>query len=142
MKLSDEMRVIADLHIHGRFSRATSKSMTISEIARFARIKGLHIVATGDFTHPAWLDELKEQLVIDGSTCLYQLACDSKSTVRFIITTEVSTIFTFEDNVKKVHHVILTPSIDTAVQINERLSKFGRLSSDGRPQLSVDPHLG
>ena len=133
---------MADLHIHGRYSRATSQRMCIEEIARFARIKGLNLVGAGDFTHPKWLKELRETLVHESDTSLYKTARNPESPVYFMITTEVSTIFTFENDVKKIHHVILTPNIETAVQINERLSKYGALSVDGRPTLDMSaPHL-
>ena len=136
------MRVIADLHIHSRYSRATSRKMCIEEIARFARIKGLNLVGTGDFTHPKWLKELQETLVPESDTGLYKVARNAESPVCFMITTEVSTIFPFENEVKKVHHVILTSSIETAVQINDRLAKYGSLAVDGRPTLNVNaPHL-
>jgi len=131
------LRVIADLHIHGRYSRATSQSMRIEEIARFAKIKGLNLVGTGDFTHPKWLKELQEALIQDGDSGLYKVANNSDSPVYFMITTEVSTIFTFEGEVKKIHHVILTPSIETAIQINERLARYGDLAADGRPTLDM-----
>ncbi|MEM2419440.1 MAG: endonuclease Q family protein [Candidatus Bathyarchaeia archaeon] len=131
------MRVIADLHIHGRYSRATSQSMRMEEIARFAKMKGLNLVGTGDFTHPKWLKELQETLTQDADSELYKVASDSDFSVYFMITTEVSTIFTFEGEVKKVHHVILTPSIETAIQINERLARYGDLTADGRPTLDM-----
>ncbi|MEM2336163.1 MAG: endonuclease Q family protein [Candidatus Bathyarchaeia archaeon] len=131
------MRVIADLHIHGRYSRATSQKMSIEEIAHFAKIKGLNLVGTGDFTHPKWLKELQETLVEEAGTGLYKVAKNPDFPVYFMITTEVSTIFTFEDDVKKIHHVILTPSIETAIQVNERLAKYGDLSVDGRPTLDM-----
>jgi len=134
--------VIVDLHIHGRYSRATSQRMCVEEIARFARIKGLNIVGTGDFTHPKWLKELQETLVPELDIGLYTVARNPESPLYFMITTEVSTIFTFENEVKKVHHVILTPSIETAIQINDRLAKYGNLTADGRPTLNMDaPHL-
>ena len=131
------MRVVADLHIHGRYSRATSQNMRTEEIARFARIKGLKLVGTGDFTHPKWLRELQETLVKDADTELYKVARDPESPVFFMITTEVNTIFMFENDVKKIHHVILTPDIETAIQINERLAKYGDLTVDGRPTLDM-----
>jgi uncharacterized protein (TIGR00375 family) len=112
--------------------------MCIEEIARFAKIKGLNIVGTGDFTHPKWLNELNESLVPESDTGLYKVAKNPESPIRFIITTEVSTLFTFENEIKKVHHVILTPSIETAVQINDRLAKYGNLAIDGRPALNLD----
>ncbi len=131
------MRVIGDLHIHSRFSRATSQKMNIDEIARFARVKGLNLVGTGDFTHPKWLEELKRDLVEVREINLCKPAKDPASPVHFMISGEVSTIFTFKDRVKKIHHVILVPSIETAVQINERLATYGNLSIDGRPMLDM-----
>ncbi len=116
--------------------------MHIQEIARFAKIKGLNIVGTGDFTHPKWLKEIQETLVEEPGTGLYKAAKTPETQVYFMITTEVSTIFTFENEVKKIHHVILTPNIETVVQINNRLSKYGNLEVDGRPTLNMDaPHL-
>lgn len=136
------LRVIADLHIHSCYSRATSKRMHIEEIARFAKIKGLSLLGTGDFTHPEWLRELQDALVEDPETGLYKTARNPESPVFFMVTTEVNTIFTFDNEVKKVHHVILTPNIETAVQINGRLAKYGDLAVDGRPTLNMDaPHL-
>jgi uncharacterized protein (TIGR00375 family) len=131
------LRVIADLHIHSRYSRATSEKMCPKEIARFAKIKGLNLVGTGDFTHPKWLRELQEILVPEWGTGLYKVAGNSESSVYFMTTTEVCTIFTFGSEVKKVHHVILTSSMETAVQINDRLAKYGDLAVDGRPTLSM-----
>lgn len=131
------MKVIADLHLHSRFSRATSESMGIVEIARYARVKGLNLVGTGDFTHPKWLQELNEVLIRDGDSGLYRVAKDQSSPVRFVFTTEVCTIWTVQGQVRKVHHVILSPSLETAVQVNDRLAKYGNLTSDGRPTLSL-----
>jgi len=136
------MRVIADFHIHGRYSRATSQNMCIKEIANFAKIKGLNLVGTGDFTHTKWLKELQEALIPDADSGLYRVASNPELPVYFIVTTEVSTIFTYENEIKKVHHVILTPSVETAAQINDRLAKYGSLNADGRPTLNLDaPHL-
>jgi PHP family Zn ribbon phosphoesterase len=116
--------------------------MSVKEIARFAEIKGLNLVGTGDFTHPRWLKELHETLVPESDTNLYKPIEIPESSVRFMLTTEVSTIFTFENKVRKVHHVILSPSLDIAAQVNERLSTFGNLSLDGRPTLNMSaPHL-
>ena len=131
------MRVIADLHIHSRFSRATSEKMSIAEITRFARIKGLQVVGTGDFTHPRWLDELKKELVEIPDSNLLRPVGEPASTVHYMITGEVAIIFPFEGNVKKIHHVILTPSFETASQINDRLAPHGNLASDGRPIIDM-----
>jgi len=112
--------------------------MCIEEIARFAKIKGLNLIGTGDFTHPTWFKELRGSLVPESETSFYKPAKDVGSTVRFMVTTEVSTIFPYKNEYKKVHHIILSPSLETAAQINDRLSKYGNLASDGRPTLSVD----
>jgi uncharacterized protein (TIGR00375 family) len=111
--------------------------MCIEDIARFAGIKGLNLVGTGDFTHPGWLRELRETLVQDPATNLHRVAGNPQSPVYFVLTTEVNTVFAFENVVRKVHHVILTPTIETALQINDRLSKYGDLASDGRPTLNM-----
>jgi PHP family Zn ribbon phosphoesterase len=113
--------------------------MCVEEIARFAKVKGLNIVGTGDFTHPKWFEELNQNLVPEPETSLYKLANNAESRIRFMITTEVSTVFTRKNETKKVHHVILTPSLQTAAQINDRLSKWGNLQTDGRPTLNADP---
>jgi len=131
------LRVIADLHVHSKYSRATSQEMNIQEITRFAQTKGLNLVGTGDFTHPLWLKELKRDVVGVSGTGLYKPASDSESRVHYMITGEVSTIFSSEGQVKKVHHVLLTPSLETAVQVNERLARYGSLSVDGRPTLDM-----
>jgi len=131
------MRVIADLHMHSRHSRATSANMNIGEISRFAKIKGLDLIGTGDFTHPRWFQELKEKLAMASEDGLYKPVEPAGSSVKFMITGEVSTIFTFEGDVKKIHHVILTPSLEAAAQINDRLTRYGNLSADGRPTLDM-----
>jgi uncharacterized protein (TIGR00375 family) len=111
--------------------------MSIPEIARYAKIKGLNLVGTGDFTHPQWLREIKETLTPEQDTGLFKLEGKADSPVRFMLTTEVCTIFDYKGESKKVHHVILTPSMETANQINDRLKQFGYLASDGRPILGV-----
>jgi len=111
--------------------------MSIPEIARYAKIKGLNLVGTGDFTHPQWLKEISETLTPEQDTGLFKLTSNADSPVRFMLTTEVCTIFDYKSESKKVHHVILTPSMETAVQINERLKSFGDLTSDGRPILDM-----
>ncbi|MEJ5326734.1 MAG: endonuclease Q family protein [Candidatus Bathyarchaeia archaeon] len=131
------MKVIADLHIHGRYSRATSQQMSLREISRFAKVKGVNLVGTGDFTHPKWLKEIKETLVPEEGTGLYKVSGETEPYVHFMVTTEVCTIFNFENETKKVHHVILTPSVETACQINDVLKRYGDLDADGRPMLNM-----
>jgi uncharacterized protein (TIGR00375 family) len=131
------MRAIADLHIHGRYSRAASEQMNILEIARYSKIKGLNLVGTGDFTHPQWLKEINETLTPEQNTGLFKLKANADSPVRFMLTTEACTIFDYKGESKKIHHVILAPSMEIVIQINERLKSFGDLSSDGRPILDM-----
>ena len=133
------MRVIADLHIHSRFSRATSQRMTITEIARFAKIKGLNLVGTGDFTHPKWYKELSEELIEIPSAKLFRSRKNPDSPVCFMITAEVCTIYYVNEKSKKIHHVIFTPDLETALQINNRLKNYGDLDVDGRPLLKMTP---
>ncbi len=135
------MRVIADLHIHSKYSRATSARMDIDEIKHFAPIKGLNLVGTGDFTHPRWLRELREKLVESPNTGLYRPVEPPNTSVTFMVTGEVSTIFTFDGETKKIHHLVLTPSLETAEQINDRLARYGSLSIDGRPVLEMSAPL-
>jgi uncharacterized protein (TIGR00375 family) len=111
--------------------------MCITEIARYSKIKGLNLVGTGDFTHPEWLKEINETLTPEQDTGLFKLTSNVDSPVRFMLTTEVCTIFDYKGESKKVHHVILTPSMETAIQINESLKRFGDLASDGRPILDM-----
>jgi len=131
------LRVVADLHIHSRFSRATSQSMNITEISRFAKIKGLKLVGTGDFTHPKWFSELTNELAEVSGTNLYGSKKHPESPVRYMLTAEVCTIYNVDEKAKKIHHVIFTPSLETATQISERLKHYGNLAVDGRPILDM-----
>jgi len=128
------------LHIHSRFSRATSEDMTLPNIARFARMKGLDVVGTGDFTHPKWLMELKGDLVEFEDSHLYVIR--GSEAVKFALSAEVNTVFEFRGNARKVHHVIMAPDFDVVDQINDAISGFGDLAADGRPTLDITPaHL-
>jgi uncharacterized protein (TIGR00375 family) len=131
------VRIIADLHIHGRFSRATSERMSIAETARYAKIKGLNLLGTGDFTHPEWLAEIRETLTPDRDTGLCRVAGSPELRVHFMLTTEVCTIFSVGNESKKVHHVILAPNLEVVAQINSGLAKYGDLAVDGRPILDM-----
>lgn len=131
------MRIYSDLHIHSRFSRATSERMNIEEIVHYSKIKGLDLVGTGDFTHPEWLKELKTSLIEISATGLYRPIGSNTTSVSFIIMGEVCTVFEYEGDVKKIHHVIMVPDIDIAEQVIEALTRFGSLESDGRPLLKM-----
>jgi uncharacterized protein (TIGR00375 family) len=122
------MEVIADLHIHSPYSRATSRDITIKNLQKYAGIKGLNLLGTGDFTHPLWLRNLKENLKEDGSGVL-----KSGDGFSFILSAEVSNVYEQDGKTRKIHNVILAPDFTTADQINGFLAKHGNLSSDGRP---------
>lgn len=133
------MKVIADLHVHSRYSRATSEAMTLENTAYFAAVKGLDLVGTGDFTYPAWLAELAASLEEEpGREGIYALK-SGKSRVRFVLQTEVCTVSEHGGRIRKVHHVILSPNFEVCEQINAVLAKYGDLSADGRPTLSMSP---
>ena len=140
------MRFIADFHIHSRFSRATSKDMTPEGLARWAQIKGVSVMGTGDFTHPVWLKELKEKLE-PASEGLFRLKAkyapadvpDScKADVFFMPTAEISCIYSKNGRVRKVHLIVLLPGFKETEGLNKKLSKIGNLSADGRPILGLD----
>lgn len=127
------MTIIADLHIHSRYSRATSPDMNIPGIAKWAKIKGINVMGTGDFTHPEWLKELKSTLrPVGPGTFEYD-------GVKFILTAEVSNIFYRRGECFKVHNIILAPDFETVEKIIKQLSGYGKLASDGRPILGLDP---
>ncbi len=137
---------IADLHIHSRYSRATSKECVPEYLDLWARRKGIHILGTGDFTHPAWRQELKEKLVYaeDGLYCLkkdLRLQDDIRGEAfapRFVVSGEISSIYKKNGRVRKVHNLILLPGISEAEKLSERLEQIGNLHSDGRPILGLD----
>jgi len=136
-KLGKALRIFADLHIHSRYSRATSPRMDLKEIARYAKIKGLNLVGSGDFTHPKWFNQIKDFLKPDSGTDLFAITEDPENPMRFMLTTEVCTIFNFENSVKKIHHVIFAPNLEVISQINDEIKSYGKLESDGRPILKM-----
>jgi len=126
------MAFIADFHIHSKYSRATSKDMDLVSLTKWAKIKGISLLGTGDFTHPIWLAELKDKLKEAGKG-LY-----SYEGLYFILTAEVSNIYFKAGRTRKVHNLIFAPSFGAVEEINLALSKYGILSSDGRPILSLE----
>ncbi len=124
--------MIADLHIHSRYSRATSKEMIIPKIAEYAKLKGIGMVGTGDFTHPEWLKELKRNLKDTGNG-IYEY-----NGVKFILNVEVNNIYTKRGKLRRLHILIFAPDFSTVDKINEYLGRYGKLASDGRPILSLD----
>jgi len=139
----------ADLHIHSRFSRACSRNCDIPALAWWARRKGVTVVGTGDFTHPGWAEELHQTLV-PAEPGLFQLrpdlaarlsrdsAASCRGPVRFLLSTEISTIYRAGERTRKVHHLVYAPSLAAAGQISAALAKVGNLASDGRPILGLD----
>lgn len=126
------MQVVADFHLHSKYARATSKNLSLEELARGAKTKGLNLLGTGDFTHPLWLNDLRQKLKEKNNSGIFEF-----DGTLFTLTTEVSTIYNTGSKIKKVHHNIHAASFDVVNQINDQLSKFGNLSSDGRPTLTV-----
>ena len=130
------MKFIGDFHIHSKYSRATSPSTDLENLDKWAKIKGVGVLGTGDFTHPLWLKELKEKLE-PAESGLFKLKNSSSSTI-FILTSEISCIYTKNQKVRKVHIVIFAPSFGAVDKINEKLNLIGNLKSDGRPILGLD----
>lgn len=139
---------IGDLHIHSRYSRATSKDCTPEHLDLWAGKKGIHIVGTGDFTHPAWREELTEKLepaeeglyVLKDEYRIKDEEIPGEVIPRFVITGEISSIYKKNGKVRKVHSLILLPGLEDAERISAKLEQIGNIHSDGRPILGVDCH--
>lgn len=130
------MKFIADFHLHSKYSRATSKDFDLDKISKWAEIKGIKVIGTGDFTHPLWFNELKEKLE-PAAPGLFKLKKEDQG-VFFILTSEISCIYTKKNKVRKIHVVIFAPSLEVVEEINRRLGAVGNLKSDGRPILGLD----
>ncbi|MFC0100660.1 UvrD-helicase domain-containing protein [Micromonospora marina] len=145
---------VADLHIHSKYSRACSRDLTLPNLAWWARRKGIGVLGTGDFTHPAWYDHLRETLH-PAEPGLYRLSPDAErdvarrlpprlagaaeaDPVRFMLSVEISTIYKRDDRTRKVHHLIYLPDLDAVARFNTALGRIGNLGSDGRPILGLD----
>mgnify|MGYP006066281223 FL=1 len=139
---------IADLHIHSRYSRATSRDLTPEQLDYSARQKGIRLLGTGDFTHPVWREELKEKLepAEDG---LYRLKrayrreeelASGEEETRFVISGEISSIYKQDGKVRKVHSLILLPGLEEAWKLSAKLETIGNIHSDGRPILGLSCH--
>ncbi|MEE8377479.1 MAG: endonuclease Q family protein, partial [Candidatus Aminicenantaceae bacterium] len=144
------MRYIADIHIHSKFSRATARDMTLDTLAHWAKIKGIQLLATADFTHPEWFFLMKDKLEPSGNGFFrmkdiqrpeneqlqsFQVAPDDMS---FILSTEISFIYSKTGKVRKVHLLVLAPDFESVETINGKLTGIGNLGSDGRPILGMD----
>ena len=143
------MRFVADLHIHSRFSRATSRDLDPEHLWLWAQKKGIRVVGTGDFTHPGWLEELKDKLV-PAEEGLYRLNSELADPImgtvpdacrndpRLLLTGEISCIYKKGGRTRKLHHLILMPDFESVDRLNKRLSNIGNITSDGRPILGID----
>jgi uncharacterized protein (TIGR00375 family) len=126
------MEFIADLHIHSKYSRATSNDMVVPKIAEVAELKGINLVGTGDFTHPQWLDMLRANLT-EQDNGIFKF-----NNTYFILTVEVNNIYQRHGKLRRIHNVLFAPSFESVHKINQFLAKYGNLNSDGRPLLSLD----
>jgi len=139
------MEFVADFHIHSKYSRATSRDMDIKHLAEWASFKGIKVMGTGDFTHHLWLEELKSQLEDMGNglfrypaSKITGLPASVKEDIYFILTVEISSIYSKNGRSYRIHNLIFAPSFAVADKINEALGRRGNLASDGRPILGVD----
>ena len=126
------MEFIADFHIHSKYSRATSRNMEVKALSEWAKLKGIALMGTGDFTHHLWLEELKHNLEDCGNGLF-----ENKG-VKFILTAEVSSIYSKKGKAYRIHNLIFAPSFKAVDKINDRLGRIGNLASDGRPILGLD----
>src|SRR5215218_3801961 len=145
------MPFYVDLHLHSRYARATSRNADLPELAWWARRKGITVLGTGDFTHPAWFDELRHGLV-PAEPGLYRLRDDldravtgrlpaaCRGPMRFLWGTEVATAFSRDGRARRMHHLLYVPGPDVAAALTERLGRHGNLAEDGRPTLAMDAH--
>jgi DNA helicase-2/ATP-dependent DNA helicase PcrA len=143
------MPFYADLHIHSRYSRACSRDCDLEHLAWWAGRKGITVVGTGDFTHPAWGEELRANLV-PAEPGMFRLRPDlerevhgrlpaaCRTPVRFMLSSEISTIYKRDGRTRKVHHLLYAPGFDEAAEITRRLARVGNLAADGRPILGLD----
>ena len=130
------MKFVADFHLHSKYSRATSRNMDLENLDKWAKIKGIQVLGTGDFTHPEWFKNLREKLE-PAETGLFKLKKEDGGT-RFILTTEISCVYSKGGRVRKIHIIIFAPSFEVVEKINTQLSWIGNLKSDGRPILGLD----
>ncbi len=128
------MKIFADLHIHSRHSRATSKQLDIDNLEKWAKVKGINLLGTGDFTHPVWIKELKEKLVTEENG-IYK----TQSGFPFVLQSEISLMYT-QGKGRRIHIVLLAPNFDVVEQITEYLKTKGRVDYDGRPIFKIPCH--
>ncbi len=143
------MKYVADLHVHSHYSIATSKKSNLEGFYQWAKIKGIDLIGTGDFTHPGWFRELNDKLVPEEhgffrlkdepkGQAIEGLSCRDID-IRFCLSSEISSIYKKNDRVRKVHSLVFAPNLETASKISAKLSTIGNIKSDGRPILGLDP---
>lgn len=145
------MHFVADLHIHSRYARATSRELNLENLHKWAALKGVDVVGTGDFTHPLWFAELHDKLE-PAEEGLYRLKAPLRKAVedtlprscrrevRFLLSVEISSIYKRHGRTRKVHNLILLPELERAEALNRRLGAIGNIKADGRPILGLDSH--
>ena len=141
------MFYIADLHTHSRYAQATSKYLGLETMYQWSQVKGINVIGTGDFTHPAWFAELKEKLEPDGNgffrlkqppaePALPGLKAKEIDT-RFCLSTEISSVYVYNNRLRKNHNLVYAPDFETAARINQKLSHYTDLAADGRPTIGL-----
>jgi len=126
------LKVIADLHLHSKYSRATSKQLDFDHLEKWAKVKGLNLLGTGDFTHPEWFNEIQNKLIEDETGIL-----KSRGGMNFVLQNEVSLIYSQGGKGRRVHIILLSPNLDVTKQINDYFMKKGRVDYDGRPIFKI-----
>jgi len=134
------MKIISDLHIHSKYSRAVSRDMDFEHIDNWAQKKGIDVMGTGDFTHPKWFDEIKTKLKTaeDGLFKLKKQDTRNNNQTRFMLTAEIACIYSKGGKTRRLHHIVFAPSFKAVSRINNKLNWIGNLKSDGRPILGLD----
>ena len=129
------MKIFADLHLHSKYSRACSKDLNLENLNYYAKLKGLKLLITGDFTHPIWFKEISQKLE-EAADGVYKLKNENE--VFFLLGGEISSIFSRQGKVKRIHYLAILPRFDLVEKLNKKLSLYSNLASDGRPILGLD----
>ncbi|MCS7183742.1 MAG: endonuclease Q family protein [Patescibacteria group bacterium] len=130
------MRIIADLHLHSKYSRGCSKNLDVENLNYWGKWKGLNLIATGDYTHPLWFQELKSKL-IEYDEGIFKLKSGNDESY-FILSCELSSIYNKKGKIRRIHYLIFFPDFDSVERFNQRISGLSNLRSDGRPILGLD----
>ncbi len=129
------MKIFADLHLHSKYARGCSKNLNLENLAYYAKLKGLKLLITGDFTHPLWFKEISKKLEEAGDG-VYKLKNNSET--YFLLGGEISSIFSRKGVIKRIHYLVILPKFELVEKLNKKLSLYSNLSSDGRPILGLD----